>query len=109
METLNKISNDSVIFTGPVPDEEVPYYYAACDVYATASIWEGFDMPVAEAQNCGKPVVAFDVGPHREVIKSGKLGKLVPTKDTKAMATAILNFIDENELQGTLLKPMDKI
>ncbi|MBI4739628.1 glycosyltransferase family 4 protein [Candidatus Woesearchaeota archaeon] len=61
------------IFTGFTPDEELPYYYAACDVFVTCSLWEGFNMNIAEAQACGKPVVAFDVGPHREIVKRGKL------------------------------------
>jgi len=65
---LKAMSDDSVIFTGDVPDEELPFYYAACDVYTTATLWEGFDLPIAEAQACGKPVVAFDIGPHSEII-----------------------------------------
>ncbi|MBI5398591.1 glycosyltransferase family 4 protein [Candidatus Woesearchaeota archaeon] len=60
-------------FTGFTPDEELPHYYAACDVFVTCSLWEGFNMNIAEAQACGKPVVAFDVGPHREIVKRGKL------------------------------------
>lgn len=68
MRKLKDMTDDSVIFAGFVPDEELPSYYAACDVYATCSLWETFNLPIAEAQACGKPVIAFDVGPHPEVI-----------------------------------------
>ncbi len=62
-----------VMFAGYVPDEELPHYYHACDLYATTSLWEGFDIPAVEAQACGKKVVAFDAGSHKEVVKSGVL------------------------------------
>ncbi|MBI2575333.1 glycosyltransferase family 4 protein [Candidatus Woesearchaeota archaeon] len=64
-----------VVFAGYVPDEELPHYYGACDLYVTASLWEGFDIPAVEAQACGKKAIAFDVGSHREVIKSGALAE----------------------------------
>ncbi len=66
---------NSVIFVGTVPDEELPFYYAACDIYATCSLWEGFNIPLLEAQSCGKPVVAFDIGPHKELVKNGLLAE----------------------------------
>ncbi len=63
------------IFTGFVPDDLLPLYYSATNLYATASLWEGFDIPAVQAQRCGKRVVAFDVGSHREVVKNGVLVK----------------------------------
>ena len=73
---LKKISNKNIIFTGFVADGELPLYYGSCDVYVTASLWEGFDIPIVEAQACGKKVVAFDIGSHPEVIdKNGILVK----------------------------------
>lgn len=72
---LRKMIDGSIFFAKDVSDEELPYYYAACDIYATCSLFEGFNMPLIEAQMCGKPVIAFDAGPHREVIKRGVLVK----------------------------------
>jgi len=86
---LEELSDDSVIFAGYVADEELPFYYAACDIYATASLWEGFNLPVVEAQACGRPVVAFDIGSHREVVNP-KCGQLVPANDVEALASAIV-------------------
>jgi len=90
---LKKMSDDSVIFTGYIPDEELPYYYAGCDVYATASLWEGFNLPLAEAQACGKPVVAFDIGAHSEVVSVPENGFLVPAADVPALAKAVIKVI----------------
>ena len=72
-DRLKKLADESIIFVGPVDEKELPLYYAACDVYATCTIFEGFNLPLIEAQACGKPVVAFNIGPHRETVKNGFL------------------------------------
>lgn len=72
---LKRIANKNVIFKEFVDDKELPYYYAACDLYVTASLWEGFNLTIAEAQACGKNVVAFDVCSHPEVVNNGILVK----------------------------------
>lgn len=79
-----------VIFAGFVPDGDLPSYYAACDVYVTCSLWEGFDIPIVEAKYCGKRSVAFDVGSHPEVLKDGKL---VRKGDVGGFAEAVVELI----------------
>ena len=72
----NKIkatADDAVIFTGYVSDEEVQYFYTACDVYASCSLSEGYNLPLAEAQSMGKEVVVYDIGAHGEVVHNGYL------------------------------------
>lgn len=64
----------------------------------TASLWEGFDIPIAEAAACGRPAVAFDVGSHREVLKEGRLvtlkdGRHAGAADVQSFADAILEVL----------------
>lgn len=87
---LKKIANKNVIFASFVDDKELPYYYAACGIYVTASLWEGFNLPAAEAQACGKPVVAFRIGSHPEIVKKGIL---VKEKDIKGFADAVIKLL----------------
>lgn len=89
LKKLKEISDDSVIFAGYVSDEDLPYYYAACDVYATCTLWEGFNLPLVEAQACGKPVVAFNHCSHPEVVQNGKTGYLTQPLDISDMAKGI--------------------
>jgi 1,2-diacylglycerol 3-alpha-glucosyltransferase len=96
---VRRMADDSVIFAGYIPDEELPYYYAACDVYATATMLEGFNLPLVEAQACGKPVVAFNLGPHPEVVKDNETGLLVPPRDTNALAEAIIELLKSDKLR----------
>lgn len=70
---------DSVIFTGYVTEEELPRYYAACDVFALTSQQESLGLTVLEAMASGKPVVAPNVGGLPEVVEHGKTGLLFNT------------------------------
>jgi glycosyltransferase involved in cell wall biosynthesis len=47
-----------VIFTGYVPDEDLPAVYNCAAVLAFPSRYEGFGLTVLEAMACGTPVVA---------------------------------------------------
>src|SRR3989338_2069761 len=87
-EELKEAANKDVIFKESVNDKELPNYYAACDLYVTASLWEGFNLPIAEAQACGKKVVAFDVCSHPEVVN--KNGILVKKGDIKGFVNAVI-------------------
>ncbi len=108
LKRLRKMVNPSVIFAGYVTDEEIPYYYAACDVYATGTMCEGFNLPLVEAQACGKPVVAFNIGPHPEVVKDGETGFLVPPRDVGALAEAVIRLIKNDKLRQEIGKNASK-
>ncbi len=88
---LKEIASKNVVFKDSVSDEDLPYYYAACDLYVTASLWEGFNLPIAEAQACGKKVVAFDVASHPEVVKKGVL---VKKDDEEGFAQAVIRSLN---------------
>ena len=87
---LRSLANENVMFRDFVDDKELPYFYAASDLYTTASLWEGFNLPAAEAQACGKKVVAFDVCSHPEIVKNGIL---VKENDVNGFAKVILKLL----------------
>ncbi len=64
-----------------VPVGKMGLLYSACDIYVTASQWEGFDLPLLEAQYFGKPVVAYKIGAHPEVVADEKSGFLIDSPD----------------------------
>lgn len=93
---LNSKIRNSLIFTGFVSDEDIPKIYSACDVFCYPSLWEGFGLTPAEAQACGKPVVAFNHCAIPEVVEDKKTGILVKPEDFMMLAKAI-SFLLSNE------------
>lgn len=91
---------DHVIFTGRVDD--LPPYYRLADVYASASIHEGFGVPLIEAMASGVPVVAANATAHPWVI--GDAGVLVDPDDTPAMAAALTTILQDDTRRGELAK-----
>ncbi|MGV8108412.1 glycosyltransferase [Methanospirillum sp.] len=49
-------------------DMELKYIMSQVDLGLSVSLWEGFNLPIAEMQWLGRPVLAFDIGAHPEVI-----------------------------------------
>jgi glycosyltransferase involved in cell wall biosynthesis len=100
---LSKVTS-SVRITGRVPSSQLPFYFAACDVYTTASSWESFNLPLAEAQACAKPAVAFDLPVHRELIETGKTGFLVPPGDIRGFADKIVLLLKNGDSRRNMGK-----
>lgn len=86
----------SVLFLGYVPDSELPKYYAAADLFVSASVIEGFGLVFVEAMATGKPVVAFGVSSMPEVIGDG--GILVPPMNMKAFSEAVQILLTNKSL-----------
>jgi glycosyltransferase involved in cell wall biosynthesis len=56
------------LWTDYVPDEALACLYQACGAFVFPSLYEGFGLPVVEAQRCGAPVLAGDNSSLREVV-----------------------------------------
>lgn len=81
---------DSVRFTGHLTD--MPALYAALDILAAPSRWEGFGLMLVEAMAAGKPIVASRVGAIPEVCGE-ETALLVPPGDPPALAGALLELL----------------
>ena len=86
----------AITFTRYVPDEDVPKLYACCDIFCYPSLWEGFGLTPAEAQACGKPVVAFNTCALPEVVENNKTGLLVEPRNVEALAEALVSLLSDD-------------
>jgi len=85
---------DRVIFAGRVPHSEVHRYYDLVDVLAYPRRRIRLTEMVTplkplEAMAQGRMLVASDVGGHKELVRDGETGFLVPAGDAPAIARAI--------------------
>ncbi len=87
-----------VRFLGPVPHGLVPDLYRAADVVVVPSRAESFGLVAAEAQACGRPVVAARIGGLIDVIDDGSTGILVSGWNAGDHARAVLRLLDDPEL-----------
>lgn len=72
-------------------DEERLGYLRDLDVFFSPSLWEGFNLPLVEAQAAGTLGVAFDTGAHPEVTP-------VLFSDMQELFTAIRGYLDDRHL-----------
>ncbi len=87
-----------VIFTGVV-DDQVPYYRLA-DVYASASLHEGFGVPLIEAMASGVPLVASKATAHPWVMDEA--GLLAEPDNAADLAAQIIRVLTDDQLHGEL-------
>lgn len=92
---------EKVQLLGRIPNEDLPAYYSACDVYVMSSIWktEAFGIVQIEAMSCGKPVVATKIpGSGVDwVNEDGVSGINVEPMNGKAIADAVMYILSEEE------------
>ena len=74
------LKNQGILAIGNASEDLMPVIYRSCDIYATASHWEGFDLPIAEAHGFGKPTVCYNIGAHPEVSQNEKTGYIVENR-----------------------------
>jgi|GEM_PF-3040751 len=74
------------------------------DVYVHAAKAEAFGRALVEAQACGVPVVAADVGGVKETFIDNKTGILVPSDERGLMARAIRQLLGDDDLRAQMGK-----
>lgn len=90
---------DRVTFTGRLAVDELVRRYSVSEIAVTASVYEGFGLPCAEAMSCGTPVIATRAGALPEVVGDNGAGVLVPPGDPVALAAEIGRLLADRPLR----------
>jgi 1,2-diacylglycerol 3-alpha-glucosyltransferase len=89
---------DKVIFTGFVPDEELPYFYKLSRCFIIASTAELLSLVTLQAMASGLPVIAVNVGALSELVRDKVNGYLYEQGDIPAIMQYIVNIITDDDL-----------
>ncbi len=85
-----------------IPQHRMAGVYTAADLFVEASDQAGWNNPAAEAMACGVPLICTDIGGVRDFARHEETALLVPPRDVKALAAAILRMASDADLRARL-------
>ena len=87
---------------GAIPYDCLQYLYRACDLYVTAAYTETFAHPLVEAMASGLPVIASDLGVHREVCEDAAL--YFPPFECGVLAKRVVTIAARPDVRSRLVQ-----
>ena len=97
-DVIDAAPQDSIIESGCVDDAALSASYAAADLFALPSRYEGYGIVYAEALASGLPIIACDIGPVPDLVGQ-EAGVLVRPDDKHALSTALDLLLEDPELR----------
>jgi glycosyltransferase involved in cell wall biosynthesis len=102
LEQMAAETGGRIILTGFLNQQEMPFYYNACDVLVVASEIDPHPLVVTESLFLGLPVIishrAGCIGPD-DTVRAGENGLVYPCGDIAALAEAMESLLSDDELR----------
>jgi phosphatidylinositol alpha-mannosyltransferase len=99
-EFVRKRGWHEVVFTGYVPAELLPGYFASAHLFCAPAVGsESLGIVLLEAMASGVPIVATNIPGYATVVKSGTDGLLTPPRNSVELSRAILHMLDHEALR----------
>lgn len=101
---VESLKKDFVRVLGFIEEKELPYFYAATDVFVTApkTLIECMGLSMKEAMACGVPVVGANIGGIPEAITHGETGLLFENNNAEDLATQVKRLVGDNGLKDKI-------
>lgn len=93
---------EAICFIGYVPDEDMPLLYSAATLFAFPTLYEGFGIPVLEAQKCGVPVLTSNTSALPDT--AGEAAFLVDPYDEQSIENGMRQLLIDQNLRKNLIE-----
>jgi glycosyltransferase involved in cell wall biosynthesis len=103
-----KVGN-RVLFLGFVPNEKLPLYLQASDIFIRPSLSEGMGISFIEAMAAGTPVIATNVGGIPDFLKDKETGIFCSVKDPKDIARKVTILLRDQEIRNYIIQNAQKL
>jgi glycosyltransferase involved in cell wall biosynthesis len=90
---------ESVTFIGSIPNDRIPEYLAASDIFVLPSLSEGFGIVLLEAMAAALPIVATNVTGVPSIVKEGVNAFLVEPRNATQIADKVITLLNDPELR----------
>ena len=105
-KNLNTLVNerklaDRIFFAEPEDNSELSAYYSAAVMLCHPSLFEGFGLPIVEAQSCGCPVVSSPRASLSEIV--GNSGVFIEPDSSPDIAEKLLEVYNNGRLREDLI------
>lgn len=91
LDYLDKNLKDRARIIQGITDEELVSFYSIADLFVYPSLYEGYGLPIKEAEACGCKVLTSNFGSMKEV--AGKKTFRVDTKNVNKLSESILEIV----------------
>ena len=101
-ERFGSVNNKNIIFTGYIEDDLLKILYKNALIYVFPSVYEGFGIPIIDAQAFGIPVLCSDIPVFKEIAGEGALYFSLTDENLQECLKTILlddNIMNSNKIE----------
>lgn len=91
-----------IVLTGYLPEKDLPEIFSAATVFLFPTLYEGFGLPIIQAQASGVPVITANFDPQKEV--AGGAAILVDPRQPAEIAQAIDQLLTDQNFKNEIIK-----
>lgn len=102
-EQLDSLKANSIefIYSAGLTEEELYYKYCVSDMLAFPTTYEGFGLPILEAQATGRPLLTSNIPPMNDISGGGAI--LVDPYSVVSIREGLLKIINDSEVRNELI------
>jgi len=101
-EIIKNVKNDDIIFPGYVPEKEKMLLLEKAEMFVFPSFYEGFGIPILEAQAARCPVITSNISSMPEVAGDGAI--LIDPNNVEQITEAMYKIINDNDFRKRLIQ-----